>query len=190
MKKILTMLPSRPGLGLFFGQLFLVSLLFSPLVAHSGSTGTNSYRQPAYISNGYFSDKMMAEGDSVQSLSIVKALQSQQSGVIGYFILDLILTRSGQHEFKVNILNEAGVKKTELVYPQVKASKASPFPLYTAVGSLSGEIDPGIWFFKVYDRVDQAMWQQLGTFSIMVLPSEEKKVFISPESGKNLAQQN
>ena len=147
-----------------------LALLALPLLMliQTGAQGGN-YRQPAYISNAYFSDKMAEQGDSIQPMAVVKALRTRPSGVVGYFILDLILAHKGTHHFKVNIINQEGEKITDLVYAPVESPKSEILPLYTAAGAISGEFTPGLWFFKVYDRVDNGNWQPLGAFSIMLL---------------------
>ena len=151
--------------------LFFVGLISSGLL-HAAS----SFRQPAYITNAYFSDKMTEEeNELLRPLAVVKALRSRTSGVVGYLVLDLLLVDQGEHHFKVNILNPQGEKVTDLVYPPVHVSKQGDLPLYTAAGAVSGSFYPGIWFFKVFDQVDSNNWSALGTFSIMVLDMEQVK---------------
>jgi hypothetical protein len=156
------------------GAALITALLLSATLVQAKSPEKNVYRQPAYISNAYFSDKIAKEGELIQPLTIMKALQTRSSGEIGYFILDLILTHPGRHEFKVNILDKSGKKVMDLTYPQVEASKDNIYPLYTAVGSISGKVHPGLWFFKVYDRVNKGMWHRLGIFAITILASEKE----------------
>ncbi|MBF0436722.1 MAG: hypothetical protein HQL77_15280 [Magnetococcales bacterium] len=135
----------------------------------------NSFRQPAYISNAYFSDKMVEQGNAVQPTSIVKALKSRVRGVSGYFILDLVLTSSGSHHFKVNIMDRKGEKVTDLDFPPVQARQDDTLPLYTAAGGLSGTFYPGLWFFKVNDQLNGGVWDHLGTFSIMIIGADAEK---------------
>ncbi|MBF0380576.1 MAG: hypothetical protein HQL69_06135 [Magnetococcales bacterium] len=149
----------------------LLATIFSPILAQAKSSKTNIYRQPAYISNAYFSDKVAKVGELIQPLTVIKSIQSKSSGEVGYFIMDLILTHDGRHEFKVNILNKSGKKVSELNYPKVKAPKDSPYPLFTAVGSISNNIPlDGLFFFKVYDRVNGGVWHRLGIFAISISP--------------------
>lgn len=134
-----------------------------------------SLRQPAYISNAYFSDKMVEQGDVVQPTSVVKALTPRSRGVAGYFILDLVLTRSGSHHFKVNVIDSKGEKATDLDFPPVSAKQDDQLPLYTAASGLSGAFFPGLWFFKVYDQLNGGLWDHLGTFSIMMIGPDAEK---------------
>lgn len=127
------------------------------------------YRQPAYINNAYFSDKISQKGENVQPLSIVKALQTRVNGVLGYFILDLILIQKGAHYIKVDILNQKGKKTSELLYPPVQVNKEDILPMYTAAGTISGDLESGLWFFRVQDQVNKGKWNELGTFSILVM---------------------
>ena len=151
-------------------------LIFVSLVSSGLLDAAPSYRQPAYITNAYFSDKMTEEeNELLRPLAVVKALRSRTSGVVGYLVLDLLLIEQGEHHFKVNILNPQGDKVTDLVYPPVRVSKPGDLPLYTAAGAVSGSFYPGVWFFKVFDQVDSDHWVALGTFSIMVLDMEKPK---------------
>jgi hypothetical protein len=169
--------PSKtPFVSLCFGAAFLLCLLFAASEVSAKSSTKKLYRQSAYITNAYYSDKIAKEGKQIQPLTVVKSLQTQKSGVVGYFVLDLILTHPGRHEFKVNILDKSGKKVSDLTYPVVKAANESFFPLYTAVGSISSsKISSGLWFFKVYDRVNGGTWHRLGTFAVTILVPEGKK---------------
>ncbi|MBF0191496.1 MAG: hypothetical protein HQL99_10235 [Magnetococcales bacterium] len=135
---------------------------------------SKSYRQPAYISNAYFSDKMVQKGETMQPMSVVKALRAGSDGVAGYFVLDLVLTSSGTHHFKVDILDQEGNLATRLDYPPVQAVREDHLPMYTAVGTIGGKLAPGLWFFKVFDQLDKKGWETLGTLGILVVaPSGE-----------------
>lgn len=156
---------------------FLVIVSLLSLVGLTLSTAAHAqqkYRQPAYITNAYFSDKMIEEKGVLRPVAVVKALPTRSSGVVGYFILDLILTEQGTHHFKVNILDQTSKKITDLVYAPVELPKNGDLPLYTAAGAISGNFPPGIWFFKVYDQVERGGWNHLGTFGIMILDPKKK----------------
>ncbi|MBF0193918.1 MAG: hypothetical protein HQL71_05145 [Magnetococcales bacterium] len=156
------------------GLVLLFSISLSPSLALANKSQSNVYRQPAYVSNAYFSDKVAKVGELIQPLTVIKALKNRSVGEVGYFIMDLILTHDGRHQFKVNILNKSGEKVSELNYPKVSAPKDSPYPLFTAVGSISNKIPTDeIWFFKVYDRVNGGIWHRLGTFAISISPQKK-----------------
>ncbi|MBF0628515.1 MAG: hypothetical protein HQL91_09900 [Magnetococcales bacterium] len=143
-------------------------LVLDPVLARAKAP--KSYRQPAYIANAYFSDRMTQKGEgAMQPMSVVKSLRAGSEGVAGYFVLDLVLTASGTHHFKVDILDQEGTVATRLDYPPVKASREEQFPLYAAVGTLSGKLAPGLWFLKVYDQLDKHGWEHLGIFGIQVV---------------------
>jgi hypothetical protein len=157
----------------FSSVAILICLLLSVSPVHAKPVAKNIYRQPAYISNAYFSDKIAEDGEQIQPVTVIPALQTRIAGEVGYFIMDLILTHQGRHEFKVNILDKSGENVMALTYPLVKTPKESLLPLYTAVGSISGKVSPGLWFFKVYDRVNGGMWYKLGLFAITIAAPEE-----------------
>ncbi|NGZ06343.1 MAG: hypothetical protein G8237_08295 [Magnetococcales bacterium] len=137
---------------------------------------TRSYRQPAYIANGYFSDKMVQKGEAMQPASVVKALRSGSQGVSGFFVLDLVLVVGGEHHFKVDILDQEGNLTTRLDYPPIQVTRDEPLPMYAAVGTISGKMAPGLWFFKVYDQLDRKVWKPLGTHAILVVtPGEQSR---------------
>lgn len=172
----------RPGshrpavsIGIFSTSLgicliLLVTCLLSPRWAQAAP----NFRQPAYITNAYFSDKIEEEENKgVRPLAVVKALRSRSSGVLGYLILDLVLIKEGLHHFKVSIINPQGDKVTDLTYPPVEKKGGTPYPLYTAAAAASGNFPPGIWFFKVWDRVNDGTWFALDTFSVMVIDPDK-----------------
>ena len=131
-----------------------------------------NYRQPAYITNAYFSDKMTEEESAVlRPLAVVKTLNSRSSGVMANLILDLMPIKAGVHHFKVHILNPEGEKMTDLTYPPVQVAAGETPSLYTVIGAVSGQFSPGAWFFKVFDQVNEGKWLGLGTFAIMVRDS-------------------
>ncbi|MBF0212880.1 MAG: hypothetical protein HQM00_04850 [Magnetococcales bacterium] len=128
-----------------------------------------NYRQPAYITNAYFSDKMTQKGETMQPRSVIKALRVSSEEVSGYFVLDLMLTSSGMHHVKVDILDHQGTLATRLDYPPIQATREEQLPMFTAAGTVAGDLAPGLWFFKVYDQVDKKEWENLGTFAIQVV---------------------
>jgi hypothetical protein len=160
--------------AVFCSLALLICLLLSPILAQAKPVKNSGYRQPAYISNAYFSDKVAKVGELIQPLTVIKALQNRKVGEVGYFIMDLTLTHNGHHEFKVNILDKSGKKVSELNYPKVQAPTDSPYPLFTAVGSISNNIPTDeLWFFKVYDRVNKGIWHRLGIFAISISAQEK-----------------
>ncbi|MEO5364464.1 MAG: hypothetical protein H7838_12690 [Magnetococcus sp. DMHC-8] len=133
-------------------------------------TAAPAFRQPAYITNAYFSDQVAEDDEGgVRPLSMVKVLHNQPSGLLGYLILDLLLIKPGVHAFRVEIISQQGDKVGEMAYPAVPTFKAGTLPLYTAAMPISGHFSPGLWFFKVFDRINNGTWYALDTFSIMVL---------------------
>ena len=129
-----------------------------------------SFRQPAYMTNAYFSDQISEQADgSVRPMSAVKALRNHPSGLLGYLILDLMLVKQGAHSFRVEIIDQQGEKVGELTYPPVQAPKEGSVPLYTIATPITGLFSPGLWFFKVFDQLNSGTWYALDTFGVMVL---------------------
>ncbi|MBF0296441.1 MAG: hypothetical protein HQL96_14730 [Magnetococcales bacterium] len=149
-------------------------VLFLAWPADGQAVRQKAYRQPAYISNAYLSDRIAQKGESVQPLSVVKALQANINGVLGYFVLDVVLTVDGQHRLKVDILDDAGRAKAALQFPPVQVQKKDELPMYTAAGAISGEMEPGLWFFKVYDQVNKEDWKVVGIFGFMVMDPKKE----------------
>ncbi|MBF0401511.1 MAG: hypothetical protein HQL90_12185 [Magnetococcales bacterium] len=128
------------------------------------------FRQPAYITNAYFSDHITAgEDGAVRPLSVVKALRNHPTEPLGHLILDLMLVTPGLHHLRVDILNQQGNKVGGLHYPPVQSVKQGDLPLYTAASPITGNFSAGLWFFKVFDQVNNGTWYALDTFSIVVL---------------------
>lgn len=144
-------------------------LLLAMLLLMASTSQAAKYRQPAYITNTYFSDKIVEDDDGViRPLSVVKALRHRSSGVVGYLILDLMLVKRGVHRFKVDIITPRGKKISELAFAPVQHTKRGDNPIYTAAGAVSGNFAPGVWFFKVFDRVNNGNWVALATLSITI----------------------
>lgn len=132
------------------------------------------FRQPVYITNAYFSDQI-AEGKegAIQPLSVVKALKNRPSGPLGYLILDLMLVTPGTHTLRIDIINQQGKQVDTLRYPPITTAKQDAFPLYTATNPISGTYSAGLWFFKLFDQINNGTWYAVDTFSIVVLDTEQ-----------------
>ncbi|MBF0272547.1 MAG: hypothetical protein HQL98_10855 [Magnetococcales bacterium] len=168
--RILRTFPGWSGLGM----MWILAWAWLWPTGEAQASVAKSYRQPAYISNAYFSDKMIRKGENMQPMSVVKALRAGSDKVAGYFVLDLVLISNGTHHVKVDILDQAGNLATRLDYPPIKAAKEDHLPMYTAVGTIGGKLPPGLWFFKVFDQLDKKGWETLGTQAILVVaPSKE-----------------
>lgn len=134
------------------------------------------FRQPAYITNAYFADQVVeGENGAVQPLSAVKALRRRASGPLGYLILDLMLTTPGVHTLRVDILNQRGDKVDTISYPPLKAAKQGDLPLYTAASPITGNFSAGLWFFKIFDQVNNGTWYALDTLGVVVLEAEKSE---------------
>ncbi|MEO5350677.1 MAG: hypothetical protein H7836_13695 [Magnetococcus sp. YQC-3] len=161
------MIPCR-GILLVCLTVALGMLLATPVQA------ATAFRQPAYITNAYFSDQISEQADgSIRPMSAVKALRNRPSGLLGYLILDLMLVKRGAHSFRVEIINQQGEKVGELTYPPVEAPTEGSVPLYTIATPITGLFSPGLWFFKVFDRLNNGTWSALDTFGVMVLDPEK-----------------
>ncbi|MEO5377857.1 MAG: hypothetical protein H7832_08780 [Magnetococcus sp. DMHC-6] len=144
-----------------------VVLLGLPTLSWAGK-----YRQPAYLINTYFSDKVAQGETGVKPISVVKAFQLRSGKVTGYFVLDLLLADPGTHLFQVDIIDAKGSKITTLSFDPVQMPNEGVLPIFTAAGAVSGAFASGIWFFKVMDTLDKSAPSTLGTYAIQVLPDD------------------
>lgn len=153
--------------------LLCLTVALGMLLATSAQASA-SFRQPAYITNAYFSDQISEQADgSIRPVSAVKALRNHPSGLLGYLILDLMLVKRGAHSFRVEIIDQQGEKVGDLTYPPVEAATEGNVPLYTIATPITGFFSPGLWFFKVFDRLNNGTWYALDTFGAMVLDPEK-----------------
>ncbi|MBF0096994.1 MAG: hypothetical protein HQM04_10535 [Magnetococcales bacterium] len=133
-------------------------------------------RQPAYVSNGYFAEQLQQnEPKTPQAQSVVKSLRNRSSGTLGYLLVDLMLLKPGQHQLRVDVLNQQGDKAGELPFPEMAPVTAGRLPLYTAAVPIAGRFTEGLWFFKILDQVDHGTWYALATLAITVLEAEPPK---------------
>ncbi|MBF0154433.1 MAG: SPOR domain-containing protein [Magnetococcales bacterium] len=146
-----------PGIA---ATLFFACMLMLPWLALGGIGD-----QGAFITNAYFSDKLVEVGEVLRPSSVVSVLPSNVSGVNGYFIMDVAFVELGTHQLQIDILDRNSKKIADIAYDPVKVQDKDH--IYTVVGSVAGEFPSGWLFFKVFDQVNRKERQHLSTFYIM-----------------------
>ncbi|MEO5365213.1 MAG: SPOR domain-containing protein [Magnetococcus sp. WYHC-3] len=150
-----------PQHGIFALWLLLSLWMVAPASARQ------SDQQPAFITNAYFSDGLIREDNVLKPNAVISVLRAHQSGIVGYFIMDVLTTVPGRHIIEIDILDKEGHKLADMAYDPIIARGGEDDALYTVVSAVAGAFPPGWLFFKVYDRVDQRPRIPLSTFNIM-----------------------
>ncbi|MBF0309883.1 MAG: SPOR domain-containing protein, partial [Magnetococcales bacterium] len=122
---------------------------------------------PAYITNAYFSDRLVQDDDSIKPSAVINVLKAYQTGTMGYFIMDVVLGEPGVHRFFIEVSNQEGEILTKLNFDPVTGGQKEE-NLYTVVGAVAGSLPPGMLNFKVFDRVEQQPARALNTFNILI----------------------
>ncbi|MBF0322187.1 MAG: SPOR domain-containing protein [Magnetococcales bacterium] len=166
-----------PGIA---ATLFSIFVMLFPLAARAvvGDQG-------AYITNAYFSDKLVEVGNVLKPSSVVSVLPANMSGVNGYFIMDVVFVEMGRHQLQIDILDKNAKKIADMAYDPVQVKDKEH--VFTVVGSVAGEFPSGWLFFKVFDQINGKERQHLSTFYIMTRdPAEEDR---EPRRGRKSGQE-
>ncbi|MCW8943150.1 MAG: hypothetical protein OQL27_00165 [Sedimenticola sp.] len=122
------------------------------------------YRQPAYLTNLYFANKLQQEGGFVQPDKVFNKLKASDKDVGAYVVLNLVVDK-GEHQVEVDILDKNGTLFDKLKFEPVLANQDDW--TYTATGQFGGELPEGGIFFKVYDSHEGGVKEVIGTFRLM-----------------------
>lgn len=134
----------------------------SPPPAHA-AVATPFGERVAVATNGYFSDKLLHMDGYLQPNAIINVLPALRGGELGYFVLDLVLSK-GVHHFMVALEAREG-SPGDMEFEPVDASEDGF--VYTAVGVVAGPLPPGWINFRVMDRVDGRGTTEVGLFRIL-----------------------
>ncbi|MBF0138510.1 MAG: SPOR domain-containing protein, partial [Magnetococcales bacterium] len=163
-----------PGIA---ATLFSIFVLLVPWLA-MGAIG----EQGAFITNAYFSDKLVEVGEVLKPSSVVSVLPANMSGVNGYFIMDVVFIETGTHQLQIDILDRNSKKIADMAYDPVQVRDKDH--VYTVVGSVAGEFPSGWLFFKVFDQINSRERQHLSTFYIMTRDPADSDQPVQPKSKK------
>jgi len=142
---------------IFWIIVFLV--LPSSHVAEAGR-----YRQPAYVTNAYFTNKLISEGNQSRPDHIVNVVRARYKDTRGYLVLDLIIDK-GTHFISIDLLDNEGRKFETHDFPRAIADK-NDFILSLNL-YYGGDLPDGGIFFKLFDKFENKGKTALGTFRIL-----------------------
>nr|CRH06883.1 conserved exported protein of unknown function [Include 3 repeat domains involving in sporulation and cell division in some model bacteria] [Candidatus Magnetococcus massalia] len=140
--------------------IFTCMMLVWPITVQTKENG-----QPAFITNAYFADKLEVEDQLVKPGKLVNVLPARNPSMVGYFVMDALLARTGEHVFEIEIVDGKRKKVAEMSFDPVESQDREH--VYTVVGSVAGAFPPGWLYFKVYDRHENGPRIHISTFSIM-----------------------
>jgi len=142
-------------------RLLLVITLCLGLLPASG--WAKRYRQPAYVTNAYFTNRLVQQGDYLRPEHIINVIRASYPGTKGHFVIELIVDQ-GAHIFSIELLDKQGKKFDSHNFPEAMADKHD-FNISVNL-AYGGELPEGGIFFKVYDRHNGQERAELGTFRI------------------------
>jgi len=140
-------------------RIIALLILFSASVVKA-----DRYRQPAYVTNAYFTDNLISEGNQSKPNHIVNVVRSHYKDTRGYLVLDLIIDK-GTHFISIDILDSEGRKFESYDFPRAVADK-NDFILSLNL-HYGGDLPDGGIFFKLYDKFENKGKTVLGTFRIL-----------------------
>ncbi len=148
--------------GKFLKIVFFV--IFVGLFLNSVAFAAN-YRQPSYITNIYFFNKPVKEGDTVHPAKVINQIQANNPKVKVNVKMNLVGDK-GSHLLEVDILDkEARTISNVLKFDPWVASKDNE--LFTVNTWVGGNLPEGGIFLKVYDTLGSGNKTVIGVFRIM-----------------------
>ena len=135
-------------------------LLFALL---SSASWAQRYRQPAYVTNAYFTNRLIQQGDYLRPEHIINVIRAEFEQTKGHFVLELIADK-GTHVFSIDLLDRQGKKFGSRLFPETVADKHD-FSVSVNL-AYGGKLPVGGIFFKVYDQHNGGNKVGLGTFRV------------------------
>jgi hypothetical protein len=147
----------------------LPSVLFLLVIGLVMTSQTcEAYKQPAYITNIYFFNKPVMEGEKVVKPSkTINGIKANEPKALANLRMNLVGDK-GSHKIVVDILDKRGRSIS-------KPLKFEPFSaptnnhLFTANSVIGGKLPEGGIFLKVFDTLNKGKKTALGTFRIMTV---------------------
>lgn len=128
------------------------------------SSAAGRYKQPAYITNTYFTDAPQRVDGFPQPGQLFNVMVANRPDASGTLVMNMVMDK-GTHRILVDILDSRGRKVDKLYFDAVTASTDNW--TYTVTGRFGGELTPGGIFFKVWDRYNGKKPAHLGTFRLL-----------------------
>ena len=140
---------------------WIITLL---MLSSTSVVKADRYRQPAYVTNAYFTDNLISEGNQSKPNHIVNVVRAGFKDTRGYLVLDLIIDK-GTHFISIDLLDSEGKKFESHDFPRAVADK-NDFMLSLNL-HYGGDLPDGGIFFKLYDKFGNKGKTVLGPFRIL-----------------------
>ena len=121
------------------------------------------YRQPAYLTNFYFTSLPDAGGNMQKPGRIINIIRANDQDMRSKLVLELIADK-GKHRFSIEMLDLHGDIFQQHQYPVAIADKHDFIISITL--KFGGSLPTGGIFFKIYDRFDDRKKTVIGTFRL------------------------
>jgi len=142
----------------------LHTILILAFVMVTADSEAGRYRQPAYVTNAYFTNEIVQPRDNPQPDKIINIIRAANEQVKGYLVIDLLADK-GTHEIEIGMLDVRGIKFDGHTFdPALAATDNFTISITMAFG---GNLPRRGIFFKVYDNHERLGRKELGTFRIM-----------------------
>ena len=144
-------------------KLKTIPVLAFVLIFITANCWAGRYRQPAYVTNVYFTNKLITQNNIQRPDHIINIIRADHDTARGYFVLDLIVDK-GTHFLSVELLDSQGKKFDNHDFHKAVADKHD-YNISINLG-YGGKLPAGGIFFKVFDRHDDTPRSNIGTFRI------------------------
>lgn len=141
-----------------------LALLCLSALLWPGAGLAGKFRQPAYITNLYFSDQLAAAESASPGPNIFNKLKAGDDDVSAYLLLDMVVD-SGEHHVEIEILDSEGRLFDKLEFEPVLAAQDNW--RFMGTGRFGGALPDGGLFFRVYDSHEGNAKAMIGTFRLM-----------------------
>ncbi len=138
--------------------LTLVALLTTSFTSYAGR-----YRQPAYVTNAYFTNRILQQANSARPDHIINTIRSEYALSRGHFIVDLLADK-GSHQIEIQLLDAEGKIFDKHEFAETTADKNN---FLISINLVYGSNLPsGGIFLKILDSHNGKAASILGTFRI------------------------
>ena len=137
----------------------LLASLFTPSDIEAGR-----YRQPAYVTNAYFTNRIIKSEDRIKPDAIINVIRADYQDTHGYMVLDLVADK-GNHKFSIDLMDNASKVFEKHDFPPAVADKNN-FVISLNL-HYGGNLPDGGIFFRVNDQFESRGKTVIGTFRIL-----------------------
>lgn len=142
----------------------IVSLIILvPLLLTAFGLQAGKYRQPAYVTNAYFTNRLVQQSGTTRPDHIISTIRSEFSFSRGHFVVDLLADK-GRHQIEIQMLDTDGKVFDKHALEGTLAEKDNSLISINLV--YGADLPDGGIFLKIIDQHEGKPAVTLGTFRI------------------------